>query len=164
MPVGSKFTIKQHKNDDGSIGTISLYNNKYGTRSYRGDMNFDISGGSLRLINKVYIEDYLYGVLAGELSNTFPLETLKAQAIIARSYVYNRMTGREPNYEINDTSGDQVYKGYNASNNVIMKAVDETAGSSTTDRWSTPISVRPTAVRSNCPAMPGANLHPWAAM
>lgn len=128
VDVGSKFTIKQHKNDDGSIGTISLYNNKYGTRSYRGDMNFDISGGSLRLINKVYIEDYLYGVLAGELSNTFPLETLKAQAIIARSYVYNRMTGREPNYEINDTSGDQVYKGYNASNNVIMKAVDETAG------------------------------------
>lgn len=128
VDVGSKFTIKQHKNDDNSIGTISLYNNRYGNRSYRGDMTFDISGGYLRMVNRVYIEDYLYGVLAGELSNTFPLETLKAQAVIARSYVYNRMLGSEPNYEINDTSGDQVYKGYNSSNNNIIKAVDDTAG------------------------------------
>lgn len=128
VDVGTKFTIKQHKNDDGSIGTISLYNNKYGTRSYRGDMTFDISSGGVRLINRVYIEDYLYGVLAGELSNTFPLETLKAQAVIARSYVYNKMQGNEPNYEINDTSGDQVYKGYNSQNNNIIRAVDETAG------------------------------------
>ncbi|MGN1249928.1 MAG: SpoIID/LytB domain-containing protein, partial [Candidatus Spyradocola sp.] len=128
VDMGSKFTIKQHLSDDGSIGTISLYNAKYGNRSYRGDMSFDISGGYLRLINRVYIEDYLYGVLAGELSNTFPIETLKAQAIIARSYVYNRMTGNEPNYEINDTSGDQVYKGYNSANTNIIKAVDDTAG------------------------------------
>lgn len=128
VDVGSKFTIKQHKNDNSSIGTMSLYNNRYGNRSYRGDMTFDISGGYLRLVNRVYIEDYLYGVLAGELSNTFPLETLKAQAVIARSYVYNRMLGSEPNYEINDTSGDQVYKGYNSSNNNIIKAVDDTAG------------------------------------
>lgn len=128
VDVGPKFTIKQHKNSDGSIGTISLYNNRYGNRSYRGDMSFDINNGSLRLINRVYIEDYLYGVLAGELSNTFPLETLKAQAVIARSYVYNRMLTNEPNYEINDTSSDQVYKGYNSANNNIIRAVDETAG------------------------------------
>ena len=128
VPVGTKFTVKQHKNDDGSIGTISLYNNRYGNRSYRGDMLFEIYNGSLRLINYVYIEDYLYGVLAGELSNTFPLETLKAQAIIARSYVYNRMRTNEPNYEIGDTSSDQVYKGYNSANTNIIRAVDETAG------------------------------------
>lgn len=128
VPLGTKFTVKQHKNDDGSIGTISLYNNRYGNRSYRGDMLFEIYNGSLRLINYVYIEDYLYGVLAGELSNTFPLETLKAQAIIARSYVYNRMLTNEPNYEIGDTSSDQVYKGYNSANTNIIRAVDETAG------------------------------------
>ena len=128
VAVGTKFTVKQHKNDDGSIGTISLYNNRYGNRSYRGDMLFEIYNGSLRLINYVYIEDYLYGVLAGELSNTFPLETLKAQAIIARSYVYNRMLTNEPNYEIGDTSSDQVYKGYNSANTNIIRAVDETAG------------------------------------
>ena len=80
VDVDSKFTIKQHKNDDGSIGTISLYNNKYGTRSYRGDMNFDIAADLTRCISRT-----TFGVLAGELSNTFPLETLKAQAIIARS-------------------------------------------------------------------------------
>jgi len=128
VDMGTKFTIKQHANDNGSIGTMSLYNNRYGNRSYRGDMQFDISGGGLRLINTVYIEDYLYGVLAGELSNTFPLETLKAQAVIARSYVYNRMLGNEPNYEIGDTSSDQVYKGYNSANTNIIKAVDDTAG------------------------------------
>ena len=128
VALGEKFTIKQHKNDDGTIGTISLYNNRYGNRSYRGDMLFEVYNGALRLINYVYIEDYLYGVLAGELSNTFPLETLKAQAIIARSYVYNRMLTNEPNYEIGDTSSDQVYKGYNSANTNIIRAVDETAG------------------------------------
>ena len=128
IDMGSSFTIKQYTDESGKLGTMSFYNPRYGTRSYRGDMSFDISGGGLRLINRVYVEDYLYGVLAGELSNTFPLECLKAQAIIARSYVYNRMISGQPNYEINDTSSDQVYKGYNSSNDVIMRAVDETAG------------------------------------
>ena len=129
VDLGTSFTIKSHANSDGSIGTISLYNAKYGNRAYRGDMLFTINGsGYLRLVNTVYIEDYLYGVLAGELSNTFPLETLKAQAVIARSYAYNKMQSGSSSYDITDCSDCQVYKGYNSSNDVIIEAVDSTAG------------------------------------
>ncbi len=128
VDMGTSFTMKTHANDDGSIGTISLYNTKYGNRAYRGDMLFMVNNGALRLINTVYIEDYLYGVLAGELSNTFPLETLKAQAIIARSYAYNKMQNGSSSYDITDCSDCQVYKGYNSSNDVIINAVDSTAG------------------------------------
>ncbi len=158
VDMGTSFTLKQYTDSEGKLGAISFYNPRYGNRSYRGDMKFDIKDGGLRLINRVYLEDYLYGVLAGELSNSFPLECLKAQAIIARSYVYNRMISGQPNYEINDTSSDQVYKGYNSANDVIMRAVNETAAccSSTAIPTSTPTSAPPTAARSSCPATPGA--------
>ncbi|MDR3085629.1 MAG: SpoIID/LytB domain-containing protein, partial [Christensenellaceae bacterium] len=126
--MGNKFTIQQSQDSSGSIGTMSFYNARYGSRSYRGDMQFEVSGSSIRMINRVFIEDYLYGVLHGELSNSFPLETLKAQAIIARSYVYNKMLSASSSYDIGDTSSDQVYKGYTSSDDVIMRAVNETAG------------------------------------
>ena len=58
VAVGTKFTVKQHKNDDGSIGTISLYNNRYGNRSYRGDMLFDPSGASKAIrVQGAFISD-----------------------------------------------------------------------------------------------------------
>ncbi|MDR2514484.1 MAG: SH3 domain-containing protein [Christensenellaceae bacterium] len=126
--MGNKFTIQQNQDSSGGTGTMSFYNARYGSRSYRGDMQFEVSGSSIRMINRVFIEDYLYGVLHGELSNSFPLETLKAQAIIARSYVYNKMLSGAASYDIGDTSNDQVYKGYTSSDDVIMRAVNETAG------------------------------------
>ena len=63
------------------------------------------------------------------MSNSFPLEALKAQAVCARSYVMgycSRYATRS--YDIRDTSSDQVYRGYASKNTRAIAAVDATAG------------------------------------
>ncbi|MEG2232471.1 MAG: stage II sporulation protein D [Bacilli bacterium] len=61
-------------------------------------------------IEKVYLEDYITGVLAGELPITFSGEAFKAQAVAARSYVLKKMQYNVNNdYDVVDTISNQVY-------------------------------------------------------
>ena len=52
---------------------------------YCGDLMLSVSGGSIVPILRIYVEDYLYGVVGYEMSNSWPLEALKAQAVAARN-------------------------------------------------------------------------------
>ncbi len=113
----------------GTSAYISLKNSKYGRCSYLGNMTFSVLEGSLVVINTLPIEHYLYGVVPFEMSNTFPLESLKAQAVCARGYaVANCSKNRTRTYDILDTSADQVYHGYDSKFNRAIEAVDSTAG------------------------------------
>ena len=108
---------------------IRLKNSEHGTCTYLGNMTFDVYEGVLRARNQLPIEQYLYGVVPHEMSNSFPLEALKAQAVCARSYVMgycSRYATRS--YDIRDTSSDQVYRGYASKNTRAIVAVDATAG------------------------------------
>lgn len=61
-------------------------------------------------IDHVPFEQYITGVLAGEMPISFELEALKAQAVAARSYVMNKMYyNRAKNYDVVDTVMNQVY-------------------------------------------------------
>ena len=54
------------------------------------------------------LEDYLVGVLAGEMPISFEEEALKAQAVVARTYALKRV--KETNkYDVVDTTKNQVY-------------------------------------------------------
>ena len=63
------------------------------------EITFNFSSNSLvrvyredtKVIDEVPIEDYVVGVLAGEMPVEFSLEALKAQAVAARSYVMIQM-------------------------------------------------------------------------
>ncbi len=99
---------------------------KLGGRCYLGHFNLKaMSSGYIRVVNEVPLAHYLYGVVGYEMSNTFPIEALKAQAIAAKCYVLSRisLTG---DYYIGDTSSDQVYKGYDSSYTNVINAVDST--------------------------------------
>ncbi|HQQ40546.1 MAG TPA: SpoIID/LytB domain-containing protein, partial [Clostridia bacterium] len=98
-----------------------------GTRNYLGNFTFTASNGVLTVVNNVPLSQYLYGVVGYEMSNSFPLEALKAQALAAKGYVLLKMktTG---SYDIGDTSSDQVYKGYDPSYTNVIAAVDATMG------------------------------------
>ena len=113
----------------GTSAYIRLKNALYGTCTYLGDIIFDINDGGIRAINTLPIEHYLYGVVPYEMSNTFPIESLKAQAVCARGYAAaNCSKFRLRAYDIVDTSADQVYHGYNSDYTRAFAAVDETAG------------------------------------
>ncbi len=61
-------------------------------------------------IDEVELEDYVVGVLAGEMPTTFHIEALKAQAVAARSYVLKRVEyNKEKEYDVVDTVTNQVY-------------------------------------------------------
>ena len=61
-------------------------------------------------IDKVPLEEYVVGVLAGEMPINFELEALKAQAVAARSYVMKQMEkNNNKEYDVVDTVMNQVY-------------------------------------------------------
>ena len=61
-------------------------------------------------IDLVPFEDYIVGVLAGEMPVSFELEALKAQAVAARSYAMSKMIENYENeYDVADTVRHQVY-------------------------------------------------------
>lgn len=108
---------------------IRLKNQEYGTCTYLGNMTFDVSGGFVRAINTLPIEQYLYGVVPHEMSDSFPVEALKAQAVCARGYAVTKCSKNAAGtYDILDTSKDQVYRGYASKNKRAIAAVDDTKG------------------------------------
>ena len=94
-----------------------------------GDLKFSISSSVILPVLNIYVEDYLLGVVAYEMSNSWPLEALKAQAVAARNYALRCKGSRSSSaYDVTDTSTDQVFKGYNSSYSRVAQAVKETAG------------------------------------
>lgn len=77
------------------------------------------------------LESYVEGVLAGEMKNDWPLEALKAQAILARTFVLKFVQEKESQYPGADISTDiEEAQAYDASavNERIQQAVEETRG------------------------------------
>lgn len=95
--------------------------------NYRGYLRVVWRDGKLLLINKLNIEEYLQGVLPGEVPLSFPYEVLKAQAIIARTYTLSRL-GSNSDYDLCDTSRCQVYLGADSENELYNNAVKDTVG------------------------------------
>ena len=82
-------------------------------------------------LEKLSVEEYLPAVLAGEMAGDWPLEALKAQAILARTFVLQFVTQKKSRYDGADISTDiEEAQAYNASgvNERIRRAVKETRG------------------------------------
>ena len=105
-----------------------------GERQYRGRIELGRYGGasSLKVVNIVELEQYLYGVVPCEMVYSWHTEALKAQAVCARSYAYIAGFGSATNivtpYNMCDTTSSQVYKGYGAEKKTTNEAVDATRG------------------------------------
>lgn len=87
------------------------------------------TANGVALTNILPLEAYIAGVLPYEISNTWPIETLKAFAIVVRSYTLThaeRHSGSE--VDVCNNAHCQVYKGAGRINQNIMTAVTETAG------------------------------------
>ena len=61
-------------------------------------------------IDSVSLEDYVVGVVAGEMPASFEIEALKAQSVASRTYVLKKMlTNKDNDYDVVDTVNNQVY-------------------------------------------------------
>ncbi len=98
---------------------------------YYGDFRYErIGGGNLTVVNFVNMDDYAKGILPYEMSASWPLEALKAQAVAAKSYVLSGTGNRHKsqNFDVCNATCCQVYYGTNRANENSDRAVDETSG------------------------------------
>ena len=105
---------------------------------YRGGFRYErVSCEDLNVVNIVDVETYTKGVIPYEMTNSWPMEALKAQAVCARSYAYNCMKERSHasyNVDICTTECCQVYRGVGSGNSNYQanertdRAVEESEG------------------------------------
>ena len=129
-----------HANNCVKVDSVSM-GNKDTDRTYRGDLNiyyFDKTGSyskrwaGLYLVNNVYMEDYIQGVVAAEMGKEnkqnqakgWPVEAQKAQAVAARTFAMNK-TRSSLVFDVYDTSKSQAYFGIT---DWCKAAVQATAG------------------------------------
>lgn len=100
-----------------------------GDRAYRGRVLVTSQGNGILAVNQVDLRHYLYSVVGSEVSASWPVAALKAQAVAARSYALTYYwRPAKPLYNIGDTESYQVYKGVMSEDPRVKQAVDATSG------------------------------------
>jgi peptidoglycan hydrolase-like amidase len=98
-------------------------------RAYRGRLLLAAAKGSLWAVNYVSMRSYLFSVVPSEVSPSWNMEALKAQAVAARSYALTyRSAPINSLYDMGDDEYFQVYSGIRTEADRTKQAVDETAG------------------------------------
>lgn len=115
---------------------ISLY--KKEEIKFNFEQNILVKVKTSKGIIKVPLEEYVVGVIAGEMPINFHIEALKAQAVAARTYVLKKISYNKE-YDVLDNTNDQMYYTYEYLKNkwqdkyveyinIYKKAVLETKG------------------------------------
>ena len=113
---------------DDSVKTETIFR---GNTYYGGFQYQRVSGGNLTVSNVIGLEDYVQGVIVREMSSSWPLEALKAQAVCARTYAYrNYIAGKHKSqgFDLCNTIDCQAYYGMDEVTASSSKAVEQTYG------------------------------------
>ncbi len=119
------------------VNWIRFYSNRdvaviVGTkeRRYRGAVDVLLMpNAKLLVINQLEVENYIKGVLLHEVSNRWPLEALKVQAVAARSYAFVQITANvKKDFDVTNDIYSQVYGGRTSERYRTNLAVDQTKG------------------------------------
>lgn len=100
-------------------------------KEYRGKLQIthDAKRNTLIPVNIVNIEEYLQGVIASEMPTKFPMNALRAQAVLARTYALKHLGKHKAyGYDVCDTQNCQVYGGVNSESERGNAAVESTMG------------------------------------
>ena len=128
LDMGPAVTLTRHRAEEGAENGLYIEQSEKQTL-YAGDLSVSVQGDGLRAVLTIQVEDYLYGVVAYEMSDSFPIEALKAQAVAARTYALQRKSRMaRKDYDVVDTTADQVFKGLDRETVNVIRAVDETRG------------------------------------
>ena len=83
--------------------------------------------GRLTVINELGLEDYINGILSKEVNPDWPLESLKAQAVISRTYVLKNLRKHEKQgFDVCTETHCQVYGGVESEDKRTSAAVAAT--------------------------------------
>lgn len=97
---------------------------------YSGSIEVWKGNSGLYIVNELPLEEYVKGVVAGEVGKSWDMEALKAQAVVARTYALHQKLHSGENqlrYHLTSSVMSQVYKGGPVPDQ-IAKAVEATSG------------------------------------
>jgi stage II sporulation protein D len=145
-------------------------------RGYRGSFALvKLPDGRDGLINALPLDAYLYGVLAKEVSPSWPAAAQQAQAIVSRTYALGKLRPGNA-YDVVASESDQHYAGIAGESVQGRAAIDATGGVVLTfdgfpahvayssccggktaaagDVWNTPYPYLPSVADPNCAGSP----------
>lgn len=95
-----------------------------------GGLEFRAVDGHLLVVNELPLEEYLAGVIAGEMSGQCPLEFLKSQCVVARSWVLAHTENKHTELPVDRCNDDccQRYHGTTDVTETVLQAVRDTRG------------------------------------
>ncbi|MGQ9855369.1 MAG: SpoIID/LytB domain-containing protein [Fervidobacterium sp.] len=123
---GTRFYLKS-RSSDSYVLLVQRSRNRY-------YCDFEILAtiqGGFYLINDVEIEQYLYSVVSSEMPSTYHLEALKAQAVVARTYVIDKILSDRRYAQIGANIDDSInFQAYNTqkTSERAVSAVKLTSG------------------------------------
>lgn len=131
VPAGGSIKIKD-KEFSSQVRFVTLKKDKYlriNGRRFRDTVVVVNDKGKLTVINELGLDGYLFGVLPVEVSPKWPIESLKAQAVVSRTYVMNNLGKyKSKGYDLSSDIFSQMYRGMEAEKPATNRAVTETKG------------------------------------
>ena len=102
---------------------------RFQQRPYPGIIEVVGTPEGLIVVNQLPLEDYLVGAVKAEAGDKMPIEMLKAQAIVARTYAaYHRRLNAAKPYHIVASTANQQYAGLVNADSPAWTAVMDTEG------------------------------------
>jgi SpoIID/LytB domain protein len=112
-------------------GALQLWSKPSAYDRYRGVLRLVGTTGAtstVNVVNELPIESYLRGVVPAEVSASWPIEAIKAQAVAARSYAAYRLHPNTGVWDAYDDTRSQVYLGKLAEKANSTAAITATSG------------------------------------
>jgi len=99
-------------------------------QTFGGVVEFRVRGSDIIVINEIPLEDYLLGVVTSEMSGECPVEYLKAQSVVARSWLLAQSAPAHPGEDFSWCSDDhcQRYQGVTETTATAESALAKTRG------------------------------------
>lgn len=101
---------------------------KINNRQYRGNFKI-IKNKQLMVVNILPLEEYVKGIAIREISHYWPIEAIKANVIVFRTFaLYHMQLYKDKDYDLKSDVYSQVYGGQAAERYRISDIVDQTRG------------------------------------
>jgi len=98
-------------------------------RRYNGSLTVAMQAGAITVINYVDVDSYVASTLASEISPGWHTESIRAQAIAARTYAIRAAAHASARaYDLTDDTSSQVYRGLDGIAPTFSSAVAATSG------------------------------------
>jgi stage II sporulation protein D len=100
---------------------------KKADQTLQGDLEFIAAPGGIVMVNELPLEEYLVGVITAEMGGACPVEFLKAQCVVARSWL---LAMTEPKHDADpfDRCNDDCCQRYQGTGDMSASAIDAVQG------------------------------------